>query len=276
MSRRVRIRTRRSALRRALAVALGTAATGIVIGAVLVVGGLPTPLGPRVREPEPTVVSPATIDPPRPATPRPKREVTLFFLDRASGRLVPERRSVDQETGIAPQARRALEALLAGPADETAPRLFAQDVKLLALFVDPKGEAFLDLSASAARPAGVEDELLTLASLALTLTRNFPEIERIHVLLEGHETTTLRGHLSMDYPLLAKDPVYDALVLDDGSGIAVPLPPPSAEPVGTAPSDAEPESGRARERDPAAEGPGAAEEEGPGSAGGGERGPPAE
>jgi hypothetical protein len=74
---------------------------------------------------------------------------------------------------------------------------------LRALFVTPKGEAYVDLSGelAAAHPGGSLNELLTVYALVDALTVNLPAISTVQVLIDGKEVETLAGHVDLRRPL---------------------------------------------------------------------------
>ena len=73
------------------------------------------------------------------------------------------------------------------------------DTPLRDLFLDASGVAYVDLGQELVRglPPGSAAELLAVGSLASTLTRNFPEVRGIRILIDGEEVNTLGGHLDL-------------------------------------------------------------------------------
>ncbi len=53
-------------------------------------------------------------------------------------------------------------------------------------------------------PSGIEPEMLTIDSIIGTLYANFPRIEQVRFLVDGHPRDTLNGHadLTRTYPVV--------------------------------------------------------------------------
>jgi len=160
---------------------------GAVLAAVMVAcGGSPRPSGEAtaVATPEAEVIS----------------TVTLFFPGK-DGLLEREPREVADlpEPGPA-RIRVILAELLAGSQNGRATVLpWAATVR--AAFVDRAGNAFVDLSAP---PAGTVEGTATEAALVYGIVQsvvaNCPGVERVQLLFDGTEVTTL-GHLDLSRPL---------------------------------------------------------------------------
>lgn len=220
---RVRIRTDRSALWRTLAfvtVAIGLGLVGYFVAQTS--PAAPSDLAPS-PPPNPTPMAHDTPEEVPPADflgEQNQRTVDVFYLDPAVGLLRAESRSILETLGTASLAKQAVTLLLSGPESESLQPVFGDGILVEELFVDPNGEVFVGFSPEIQSPAGVHEELLGLSALALTLSRNFPEIVRMRILIGGTEATTLRGHLSVEYPLLTGSEIYDRLVAPE----AEPLP----------------------------------------------------
>ncbi len=103
------------------------------------------------------------------------------------------------------QAKAIISAQIA-PATEPLVSPVPAGTTLRALFVTPKGEAYVDLSRelAEAHPGGSLNELLTVYALVDALTVNLPAISAVQVLIDGKEVETLAGHVDLRRPL-AKD-----------------------------------------------------------------------
>ena len=214
---RVRIRASRSALWR-------TVAVGCTAAGVLLVGYFVTETSPLGRSTP--AIAPTATPPPRNPSPEPtptpdfvgeqnRVTVSVFFLDPSTGRLRAEARDIFETRGVASRAKQAVTHLLAGPVDEGLLPLFPPGGRVEELFVDESGEVVLGLSPESLTPTGISEELLGLSGLALTLSRNFPEIARMRILVGGLDAVTLRGHISIEYPLATVSELYDSLLADD-------------------------------------------------------------
>ncbi len=146
-------------------------------------GSLPAP----VPQERPQVAPPVRPDEPVP--------VTLFVP--AKGMLEPVMAGVRHQSDFQLEAREAIAAVLS--ADHGGQAAVLKELRLRALFLDPAGTAFVDLSAAGQKEvrASVWDELLAVYAIVNTLTQNFPEIRQVRFLLDGRETQTLAGHVDL-------------------------------------------------------------------------------
>jgi hypothetical protein len=99
--------------------------------------------------------------------------------------------------------RTVVEELLAGSQRGLAPAIpWAATVD--AVFIDKNGNAYVDLSPP---PAGVvqgtDTELMLAYAVVNTVVANCAGVERVQLLLGGHEVKTL-GHVDLSRPLLAR------------------------------------------------------------------------
>jgi spore germination protein GerM len=111
-------------------------------------------------------------------------------------------RDVPYGEGTIEQAKAIINAQIA-PATEPLVSPVPAGTTLRALFVTPKGEAYVDLSGelAAAHPGGSLNELLTVYALVDALTVNLPAISTVQVLIDGKEVETLAGHVDLRRPL---------------------------------------------------------------------------
>jgi germination protein M len=74
---------------------------------------------------------------------------------------------------------------------------------LRALFLTPRGEAYVDLSREVvtSHAGGSVNELLTIYTIVHALTANLPAISAVQILVEGREVETLAGHVNLQRPL---------------------------------------------------------------------------
>jgi hypothetical protein len=178
--------------RRALvAVAIAVVAAA---GAGILFVGLPRWYGPKPAAPTSTAAAPA---------PGPERRITatLYFVSEDGMSLVGVQREIPFADPIVEQARRIVEAQMAA-----APPGLASPVPgsttLRALYLSDRGDAFVDLSASARtnHTGGALDELFTVYAIVDALTVNLPAITRVQILIEGREVDTLAGHVDLRHP----------------------------------------------------------------------------
>ena len=129
----------------------------------------------------------------------PKMPVKLFFLGSEAGDVIlaAEDQTIYRSAELANRAKQVLQNLIAGP---KTPGLFPsipKDTKLLEVFIDDSGLAYVDFSdpLSANHPGGMLNEQATVYSIVNSLTYNLPEIRQVKILVGGAEKETLAGHL---------------------------------------------------------------------------------
>jgi len=180
-----------------------TQAAGLTIVAAglgwLLFVGLPRWYGPRA----PGAIAAAPSQPPAP--PGRKIKAHLFYVTDDGTQLTSVERDVTYGEGSMEQAKAIINAQIA-PATEPLVSPVPAGTTLRALFVTPKGEAYVDLSRelAEAHPGGSLNELLTVHALVDALTVNLPAISAVQVLIDGKEVETLAGHVDLRRPL-AKD-----------------------------------------------------------------------
>ena len=247
MGRRVRIRAARGVVTRSVAIATVCLASGLGLTMLFLVGPPPGLAGPEPGPAEPDI-TPVLEPTPAPAevdftAAQNRIPIRLFFLDGSKRGLREETREIFETRGQASRAKQALAQLLAGPQDPALLPVLPTDARLTELFLDGHGEAVVDLTPEVATPAGVGEELLSIAAIALTLSRNFPDIERMRLLVGGREVVTLRGHISLEYPLRTTASLYDGLLArsprDEGE-LPAAIDPAAIDPAAPAPAEPAP------------------------------------
>jgi hypothetical protein len=138
------------------------------------------------------------------ASPEAARKITatLYYLGDDGADLVGVQREVPFAEPVDEQARRILEAQLE-PAAAPLVSAVPAGAKLRAIYLTPKGDAFVDLTREVrdAHPGGALEELFTVYSLVNALTVNLPAVQRVQILIEGQEVDTLAGHVDLRHPL---------------------------------------------------------------------------
>ena len=124
-------------------------------------------------------------------------EVALFFCDR-DGHLTVELRSLTAANNL-PEA--ALAELMRGPETPNLLRTIPEDTKLRGVVVRD-GVARADFSAELIERhwGGSLGETITVYSITNTQAQ-FPDIDRVQILIEGQEIPSLTGHLDLTEPL---------------------------------------------------------------------------
>jgi len=145
--------------------------------------------GLAVQAPEP---GPRDVQPARPDEP-----LTFTVFVPANGLLEPSGVAARRQPDLQLEAREAIAAMLAG--DRGGQAAVLRDLRLRALYLDASGTAFVDLSLPGQKEvhASAWEELLAVYALVNTLTRNFPEIKQVRILIDGREAQTLAGHLDL-------------------------------------------------------------------------------
>ncbi|MEA5114840.1 MAG: GerMN domain-containing protein [Geobacteraceae bacterium] len=128
--------------------------------------------------------------------------VSLFFASSGTGEFVMETREIEAcGSDIAPCIRKALEELANGPLGDLSPTIpptsTVRSVQILndTAIVD-MGKGFVD-----GMPQGSSAEMTAAYSIVNTVSYNFPSVKKVKILIDGHEVTTLGGHLDLRSPL---------------------------------------------------------------------------
>lgn len=153
----------------------------------------------------PAPAIPAAAPAPAPATPpaaggQPtRRDVTLFFERNDDDALGGETRPILLSDSIVDQAKQIVSELVAGPHDKGLLPTIPQETRVLGLYLDRSGTAYVDLSDEFVNehPGGSSDELATVFSIVDSLTYNLPEVRRVRFLVGGEERDTLASHLDL-------------------------------------------------------------------------------
>jgi spore germination protein GerM len=126
----------------------------------------------------------------------------LYYVSNDGTKLTGVDREVSYGEGAVAQAQEIVSAQLAPPPGSLVSAVPA-GTTLRALYLDPKGAAFVDLSreASSAHTGGSQDELLTIYAIVNALTANLPAVTSVQLLVDGKEVDTLAGHIDLRKPL---------------------------------------------------------------------------
>ena len=127
------------------------------------------------------------------------REVVLFFGRDADDSLGPERRRIRLTPSVADQARQIVDELIAGPQAKGLLPTIPEKTRVLGVYLDKSGTAFIDLSDEfvTMHPGGSSEEMATVFSIVDSLAYNLPEIRRVRFLVGGEERDTLHNHLDL-------------------------------------------------------------------------------
>jgi len=144
----------------------------------------------------------AAASPAAPATPGRKIKARLFYVADDGIRLTSVEREVPYGDGTLEQARQIVAAEIAPVTAPTVSPIPA-GTTLRALFMNDRGQAFVDLSrdVASAHPGGTVAELLTIYAIVDALTVNLPAVTAVQLLVDGKEVETLVGHVDLRRPL---------------------------------------------------------------------------
>ncbi|ALC15441.1 hypothetical protein DSOUD_0653 [Desulfuromonas soudanensis] len=135
--------------------------------------------------------------------PKALREVVLYFGSADGSHLVPEGREIEDCLEERACLMETVRALIAGPVGDLTP-VFPSHAVLLDI-VEEGGTAQVDFSGDlvTGHPGGSISELLTIYSLANTLSENFPYVRQVQILVDGAPIETLKGHVDLREPVKA-------------------------------------------------------------------------
>ncbi len=121
----------------------------------------------------------------------------IVFYYPNDGMLVKKSASVKRQPDTQSQARESLAALFADQQVLMEPVL--RDVRLREIYLDGSGTAYIDLTPGPRKDvrASAWEEQLAIYALVNTLQKNFEEIKRVVLLLDGGEAQTLAGHMDL-------------------------------------------------------------------------------
>src|SRR5574337_1969256 len=93
--------------------------------------------------------------------------------------------------------KRTVIELVKGPTSEDLLPTVPRETKLLNLFIDSAGTAYVDFNQRLrdGLSGDAQEELYTVFSIVNTLVSNFVQITRVQILVEGAEIPTLAGHV---------------------------------------------------------------------------------
>jgi spore germination protein GerM len=135
------------------------------------------------------------------------QSVLLTFASSGATRTIDERREIVVPEDRASRARKILEELAEGPETAGAVRTIPVGTKISSVIFDDTGGVFVDFSPELVEnhPGGSTGELFTIRSIVRTLSLNFPDVERVRVLVDGEEIETIAGHIDASVPFLVEN-----------------------------------------------------------------------
>lgn len=146
-------------------------------------------------------------------------EVTLYFLRPDGEALAPEIHRIFRTATVLDRARQTVQALLDGPEGDLVASV-PPGTQLMEIFITGEGTAYVDLGSEfdSGLGAGTSDAVYAVYAIVNTLTWNFPEVERVKILVDGDEAGVLGGHLDLSYPILPEMGLVDLSLFDSRAG----------------------------------------------------------
>jgi len=131
-----------------------------------------------------------------------KIKARLYYVTMDGTKLTGVDREVSYSEGAAALAQQIVNAQLT-PAPAGLVSAIPLGTTLRALYLDDKGNAYVDLSkeASTGHTGGTQDELLTIYTIVNALTANLPAVKSVQLLVDGKQVETLAGHIDLRRPL---------------------------------------------------------------------------
>jgi spore germination protein GerM len=155
----------------------------------------------ETEEPPAEEATPAPAEGGEPGAGR-RINVRLYFEAPDREGLLPEEREVAFSPDLAQQLRTVVEELAKGSTTGLLATLPA-GTRVLEVFVQARGVAYVDLSSEAASglPGGSNAELLTVYSVVNTIVTNFPAVSRVRIVVDDQPVASLGGHVDVSRPL---------------------------------------------------------------------------
>lgn len=145
-----------------------------------------------------------------------KIEIQIYFAAADGMYLAPEKRSIYRSKEIINQMKQAILELIKGPAGEGLIAPVPEGVQLREVYIDKSKTMYVDFSREISKnhKGGSTGEILTVYSIVNTVIKNFPEIRKVQILIEGGQVDTLAGHLDLSTPLSFKDDIIKTEEMD--------------------------------------------------------------
>ena len=128
----------------------------------------------------------------------------LYFATKDNLFLTAEERILTKPKDPEEYGQVIIENLIKGPQNglmSTIPK----NTALRAFYIIQDGTAYVDLGIKIKEehPGGIESELLTIYSIVNSLILNISKIDSVKILIQGHESLTLAGHIDLSFPFTA-------------------------------------------------------------------------
>ena len=138
-----------------------------------------------------------------------KNSIILYFSSNNEEYLVPEVRQISLRGHIEGQILEVIKELIKGSTVQQTNNgkglinVIPDGVRVNGARLEEDGTLFVDFSKELKErhPGGSWAEMLTIYSIVDTIIKNFPDIKRVKILVEGEEIETLAGHIDTRLPL---------------------------------------------------------------------------
>lgn len=125
--------------------------------------------------------------------------VFLRAVEKENGRFINISATIRQSKSRYNQIKQTVLAYLQGPRTGGVQVPVPEGLTLNEFYLTPLGAAVLDLSTTQVKPGsfGFYEEALFIRGIMETLTRNFPEVKQVKILVDGQDAPTLGGHYAL-------------------------------------------------------------------------------
>jgi hypothetical protein len=136
-----------------------------------------------------------------------KAPVKLAFVDQAKAGFANQTAEIFLSDSRTARIKQVLQKFFEGPVDQgeggSLRATFPAGAAAREVFLDDSGLCVVDLARSAVdgHPGGTTAEYQSLYTLFKTLRQNFPEIQRVQIMVEGRRVSSLAGHLDIMDPI---------------------------------------------------------------------------
>jgi len=130
-------------------------------------------------------------------------KVLIFLPSPEDEFLHPEERKILKTPSLSNQVKQVLLEIFKGSEKGNLNPIPPQ-TQIREVYIHKDGTAYLDLSSDFVKgnAGGSSSEIEAIYSIVNSITFNFPNIKRVHFLIDGMERETLKGHLRFDRSFL--------------------------------------------------------------------------
>lgn len=130
-------------------------------------------------------------------------KVIIFLPSQKDEFLHPEERKIFKTISLSNQVKQVIMEIMKGSEKGNISPIPPQ-TKIREVYIYKDGTAYIDLSSDfvTGNSGGSSSEIEAIYSLVNSITFNFPNIKKVHFLIDGMERETLKGHLRLDRSFL--------------------------------------------------------------------------